>query len=70
MIIVEVCIVLVLIVGLFIWLLSVVIIGLIIVFCLFGMFYWVNIWFIFVVFVLMNGLGCVVGLDCWVILWI
>ena len=70
MTIVEVCIALALIAGLFTWLSSAATIGLTIAFCLSGMFYWVNIWFIFVAFALMNGLGRAVGLDRWVIPWI
>ncbi|WP_417631957.1 FAD-dependent oxidoreductase [Enterococcus faecalis] len=70
MTIVEVCIALALIAGLFTWLSSVATIGLTIAFCLSGMFYWVNIWFIFVAFALMNGSGRAVGLDRWVIPWI
>lgn len=70
MTIVEVCIALALIAGLFTWLSSATTIGLTIAFCLSGMFYWVNIWFIFVAFALMNGSGRAVGLDRWVIPWI
>ncbi|TGY18840.1 NAD(P)/FAD-dependent oxidoreductase [Enterococcus faecalis] len=70
MTIVEVCIALALIAGLFTWLSSAATIGLTIAFCLSGMFYWVNIWFIFVTFALMNGSGRAVGLDRWVIPWI
>ena len=70
MTIVEVCIALALIAGLFTWLSSAATIGLTIGFCLSGMFYWVNIWFIFVAFALMNGSGRAVGLDRWVIPWI
>lgn len=70
MTIVEVCIALALIAGLFTWVSSAATIGLTIAFCLSGMFYWVNIWFIFVAFALMNGSGRAVGLDRWVIPWI
>ncbi|HAP2910118.1 TPA: NAD(P)/FAD-dependent oxidoreductase [Enterococcus faecalis] len=70
MTIVEVCIALALIAGLFTWLSSAATIGLTIAFCLSGMFYWVNIWFIFVAFALMNGSGRAVGVDRWVIPWI
>ena len=70
MTIVEVCIALALIAGLFTWLSSAATIGLTIAFCLSGMFYWVNIWFIIVAFALMNGSGRAVGLDRWVIPWI
>lgn len=70
MTIIEVCIALALIAGLFTWLSSAATIGLTIAFCLSGMFYWVNIWFIFVAFALMNGSGRAVGLDRWVIPWI
>ncbi len=70
MTIVEVCIALALIAGLFTWLSSAATIGLTIAFCLSGMFYWVNIWFIFVAFALTNGSGRAVGLDRWVIPWI
>jgi NADH dehydrogenase len=70
MTIVEVCIALALIAGLFTWLASAATIGLTVAFCLSGMFYWVNIWFIFVAFALMNGSGRAIGLDRWVIPWI
>lgn len=67
---VEIGIALALIFGLFTWLASAATIGLTVVFCLSGMFYWVNIWFIFVAFALMNGSGRALGLDRWVIPWI
>ena len=67
---VEIGIALALIFGLFTWLASAATIGLPVVFCLSGMFFWVNIWFIFVAFALMNGSGRALGLDRWVIPWI
>lgn len=66
----ELAIALALIVGLFTWLASAVTIPLVVMFCLSGMYYWVNIWFLFVAFALMNGAGRAVGLDKWVIPWI
>jgi len=70
MTIVEVCIALALIAGLFTWLASAATIGLTVAFCLSGMFYWVNVWFIFVAFALMNGSGHALGLDRWVVPWL
>ncbi|MGK0552656.1 FAD-dependent oxidoreductase [Enterococcus faecalis] len=70
MTIVEVCIALALIAGLFTWLASAATIGLTVAFCLSGMFYWVNVWFIFVAFALMNGSGRALGLDRWVVPWL
>ena len=67
---VEIGIALALIFGLFTWLANAATIGLVIAFCLSGMFYWVNIWFIPVAFALMNGSGRALGLDRWVIPWI
>ena len=66
----EVALALAIIVGLFTWLANATTIVLVIMFCLSGMFYWVNIWFIFVAFALMNGSGRSFGLDKWVIPWI
>ncbi|MGY3766758.1 FAD-dependent oxidoreductase [Vagococcus vulneris] len=70
MTIVEICIALAIIVGLFTWLANAATIVLVFMFCLSGMFYWVNIWFLFVAFALMNGSGRAFGLDKWVIPWI
>ncbi|AQP53909.1 NADH dehydrogenase FAD-containing subunit [Vagococcus penaei] len=70
MTIVEICIALAIIVGLFTWLANAATIVLVIMFCLSGMFYWVNIWFLFVAFALMNGSGRAFGLDKWVIPWL
>ncbi|MFW3538412.1 NADH dehydrogenase [Vagococcus fluvialis] len=66
----EVALALAIIVGLFTWLANATTIVLVIMFCLSGMFYWVNIWFLFVAFALMNGSGRAFGLDKWVIPWI
>ena len=66
----EVLLALAIIVGLFTWLANAVSIVLVIMFCLSGMFYWVNIWFLFVAFALMNGSGRAFGLDKWVMPWI
>lgn len=66
----EIALALALIAGLFTWLCSATTIVLVIMFCLSGMFYWVNIWFIFVAFALMNGSGRAIGLDRWVIPWL
>ncbi|MEG2708256.1 MAG: NAD(P)/FAD-dependent oxidoreductase [Vagococcus sp.] len=66
----EVALALAIIVGLFTWLASATTIVLVIMFCLSGMFYWVNIWFLFVAFALMNGSGRAFGLDKWVMTWL
>jgi len=66
----ELLIALAIIVGLFTWLANGVTIVLVGMFCLSGMFYWVNIWFVFVALALMNGSGRAFGLDKWVIPWI
>lgn len=70
MVFVEIGIALCLMAGLFTWLMSGTTIILVVMFCLSGMFFWVNIWFIPVAFALMNGSGRAVGLDRWVIPWI
>ena len=54
---VEIVIALCIFFGLFTWFANAVTIGLVVVFCLSGMFYWVNIWMIFVALALMNGSG-------------
>lgn len=66
----EVALALAIIFGLFTWLANATTIVLVVMFCLSGMFYWVNIWFLFVAFALMNGSGRAFGLDKWVIPWI
>ncbi|MDR1567595.1 MAG: NAD(P)/FAD-dependent oxidoreductase [Streptococcaceae bacterium] len=68
--IVEILIALALIAGLFTFIASAVTAALTVMFCLSGMFYWVNIWFIFVAIALMNGSGRALGLDKWVQPWI
>ncbi|MCH4176618.1 MAG: NAD(P)/FAD-dependent oxidoreductase [Streptococcaceae bacterium] len=70
MTIVEILIALALIAGLFTFIASAVTAGLTVMFCLSGMFYWVNIWFVFVAIALMNGSGRSLGLDKWVQPWI
>lgn len=70
MTIVEILIALAIIVGLFTWLANAATIVLVVMFCLSGMFYWVNIWFLFVAFALMNGSGRAFGLDKWVVPWL
>ena len=70
MTIVELLIALAIIAGLFTWLANAATIVLTIMFCLSGMFYWVNVWFIFAAFALMNGSGRAFGLDKWVIPWL
>lgn len=70
MTLVEIAIGLALIFGLFTWLASAVTIGLVITFCLSGMFYWANMWFIPAAFSLMNGAGRALGLDYYVIPWL
>lgn len=59
-----------LILGLFTWLVSAVTVGLVAMFCLSGMFVWVNLWFVPVAIALMNGAGRAFGLDYWVIPWL
>lgn len=66
---VEIVIALCIFFGLFTWFANAVTIGLVVVFCLSGMFYWVNIWMIFVALALMNGSGRTFGLDYWVVPW-
>lgn len=66
MVCVEIAIGLALIGGLFVWLISAVTIGLVAMFSLSAMFYWVNIWFIPVAIALMSGAGRTFGLDYYV----
>lgn len=56
--------------GLFTWIISAVTVGLVAMFCLSGMFVWVNMWFIPVAIALMNGSGHAFGLDHWVMPWL
>lgn len=70
MVFVEIGIALALMAGLFTWLMSGTTILLVVMFCLSGMFYWINLWFIPVAFALMNGSGRAIGLDRWVIPWL
>lgn len=67
---VEIAIGLALIAGVFVWLVSAGTIALVTMFCLSGMFYWVNIWFVPVAIALMNGSGRAFGLDYWIQPWI
>lgn len=66
MVCIEIAIGLALIGGLFVWLVSAVTIGLVAMFSLSAMFYWVNIWFIPVAMALMSGAGRTFGLDYYV----
>ncbi|MGP6147453.1 FAD-dependent oxidoreductase [Jeotgalibaca sp. A122] len=66
----EIAIGLALIFGLFTWLVSALTVGLVAMFSLTGMFYWVNMWFVPVAISLMNGSGRAFGLDYYVIPWI
>ena len=59
-----------LILGLFTWLVNAVTVGLVAMFCLSGMFVWVNVWFVPVAIALMNGSGRAFGLDYWVMPWL
>ncbi|MDO4680494.1 MAG: FAD-dependent oxidoreductase [Aerococcus sp.] len=59
-----------LIIGLFTWLFSGITVVLVSMFCLSGMFVWVNMWFIPAAIALMSGAGRVFGLDYYVIPWI
>lgn len=70
MVFVEIAIGLALIAGLFVWLISAITAGMVAMFSLSGMFYWVNIWFIPVAIALMGGAGQAFGLDYWVMPWL
>lgn len=59
-----------LILGLFIWLVSAGTVALVVIFCLSGMFVWVNMWFIPVAIALMAGAGHSFGLDHYLIPWL
>jgi len=69
MTVVEIIIALCIFFGLFSWLANAITIGLVVVFCLSGMFYWVNLWMVFAALALMNGSGRTFGLDYWVVPW-
>lgn len=56
--------------GLFTWLVSAVTIALVAMFCLSGMFVWVNLWFVPAALAIMNGAGKAFGLDHWVLPWL
>ncbi|HFI0463507.1 TPA: FAD-dependent oxidoreductase [Streptococcus suis] len=66
----EILIGLALIAGLFTWLISAMTVGLVTMFCLSGMFVWVNMWFIPAAIALMAGAGRAFGLDYWVMPWL
>ncbi|MDV2888123.1 NADH dehydrogenase FAD-containing subunit, partial [Alkalihalophilus pseudofirmus] len=66
----EVAIGLALIVGLFTWLVSAGTVAMVAMFCLSGMFYWVNMWFVPVAIALMAGAGKTFGLDYYVMPWL
>lgn len=68
--VVELLIGIALIVGIFTWLVSAVTIPLVIVFCLSGMFVWVNMWFIPAALAIMNGAGHCIGLDHYLMPWL
>lgn len=68
--ILEILIGLAIIAGLFTWLVNAATVGLVVMFCLSGMFVWVNMWFVPVAIALMNGSGRVFGLDYWVMPWL
>lgn len=70
MVFVEIAIGLALIAGLFVWLISAMTAGMVAMFSLSGMFFWVNIWFIPVAIALMGGAGQALGLDYWVMPWL
>lgn len=70
MTIAEILIGLALIAGLFMFIVNAATIGLVMMFSLTGMFYWVNIWFVFAALALMGGSGRTFGLDYYVIPWI
>ena len=68
--VVELGIGILLIVGLFTWLVSASTVVLVVMFCLSGMFVWVNMWFIPAAVALMAGAGHAFGLDHYVIPWL
>nr|SFZ87656.1 NADH dehydrogenase in cluster with putative pheromone precursor [Loigolactobacillus rennini] len=70
MTVVEIIIALCILLGLFTWFANAMTIGLVAVFCLSGMFYWVNMWMPFMALALMNGSGRAFGLDYWVVPWL
>lgn len=70
MVFVEIAIGLALIAGLFVWLVSAMTAGMVVMFSLSGMFFWVNMWFIPVAIALMAGAGQAFGLDYWVMPWL
>ncbi|KRN22980.1 NAD(P)/FAD-dependent oxidoreductase [Lacticaseibacillus camelliae] len=67
MTIIEILIGLALVAGLFTWLSGAVSVAFTVIFCLSGMFYWVNIWMIPMAIAVMNGSGRAFGLDKWVV---
>lgn len=68
--VVELLIGVALILGIFTWLVSAVTIPLVVVFCLSGMFVWVNMWFIPAALAIMNGAGHSLGLDHYIMPWL
>ncbi len=66
----EILIGLALIAGAFVWLVSAATAGLVVMFSLSGMFYWVNMWFVPVAIALMAGAGRSFGLDYWIMPWL
>ncbi|MDR0760603.1 MAG: NAD(P)/FAD-dependent oxidoreductase [Treponema sp.] len=63
----EICIGLAMMGGLFTWWAAVASIVLCLVFTLSGMFAWNQVWFLFAGFLLLGGAGRAFGLDCWVV---
>jgi NADH dehydrogenase len=67
MTVIEILIGLALIAGLFTWVAGGMSVAFTVIFCLSGMFYWVNIWMIPMALATMNGSGRAFGLDKWVV---
>lgn len=68
--VVELLIGVALILGIFTWLVSAVTIPLVVVFCLSGMFVWVNMWFVPAALAIMNGAGHCLGVDHYLMPWL
>jgi NADH dehydrogenase len=66
-VLVEICMGLCLIGGLFTWWAAAVSIVMCLIFTFSGMFEWYKVWFIFTGFLLLGGAGRAFGLDCWIV---
>lgn len=56
-------------VGLFIWFVSIGSVGFLVMFILSVMFGWDKFWVLLVFIVFLNGVGCIFGFDYWVVFW-